>query len=502
MTPEESFRYRCAHEPEFHYLNCLKIKTKEGGLKEFELNKAQVYTEQKLDEQLKSIGKVRAFILKGRQQGMSTYIGARYYRKTTHSKGLKSFILTHLQQATDNLYDMVKRYHDNNPIAPHTGAANAKELYFDSLDSGYKIGTAGSKGVGRSETIHLFHGSEVAFWENAKDHLAGVLQAVPDMDGTEIIFESTANGVGNPFYDGCMRALSGASDYQLIFIPWYWQVEYRSKLPDDFELLSEEIELADKLDNEQIFWRRKKIAELGDEVLFKQEYPMSVAEAFQATSNMSLIQPNKVEACFKYKDEAYSSFPIQIGVDVARHGDDESVVVVRQARKVWSIDRYRITDLVSLAGKIKEYIDKYDPVQVAIDTVGMGIGLYDILCKWGYESILQQVNAGSKAFEENRYVNVRAEMWDNMKKAINNLVDLPKDERLLIDLTGLQYKYDMKQRLQLERKEDMKKRGLASPDSGDALALTYAYELAPNATHDNFINSIEVTNNFNVSDYI
>ena len=60
----------------------------------------------------------------------------------------------------------------------------------------------------------------------------------------------------------------------------------------------------------------------------------------------------------------------------------------------------------------------------------------------------------------------------------------------------------MKQRLQLESKQDMKKRGLASPDSGDALALTYAYDLAPEATHDNFTRKIEVTTGFNTSDYI
>ena len=64
-------------------------------------------------------------------------------------------------------------------MRPSTGAANAKELYFDKLDSGYTVGTAGTKATGRSRTIHLFHGSEVAHWPNARDHFAGVMQAVP-----------------------------------------------------------------------------------------------------------------------------------------------------------------------------------------------------------------------------------------------------------------------------------------------------------------------------------
>jgi hypothetical protein len=99
------------------------------------------------------------------------------------------------------LFEVVERFHANCPDAerPSTGAANAKELYFDRLDSGYRVRTAGTKGVGRSSTIQLFHGSEVAFWPYADTHAAGVLQAVPNEPATEIVLESTANGVGNFF---------------------------------------------------------------------------------------------------------------------------------------------------------------------------------------------------------------------------------------------------------------------------------------------------------------
>ena len=97
---------------------------------------------------------------------------------------------------------MINRYHEHCPVfvKPATGAANAKELFFDKLDSGYKIGTAGTKGVGRSSTLQLFHGSEVAFWPNAESHAAGVLREVPHMPGTEVLPESTANGLGNYFH--------------------------------------------------------------------------------------------------------------------------------------------------------------------------------------------------------------------------------------------------------------------------------------------------------------
>lgn len=182
-----------------HYApRCLKIRTKSGAIQPLNLNAAQQYVHERLEAQLRETGKVRALILKARQQGFSTYIAGRFYHRVTHGTGLQCFILTHEQEATNNLFGMVDRYHQNNNplVKPSTGAANAKELYFDKLDSGYGVGTAGAKAVGRSKTVQLFHGSEVAFWPNAPTHFAGVVQAIPDLPGTEVILESTANGVG------------------------------------------------------------------------------------------------------------------------------------------------------------------------------------------------------------------------------------------------------------------------------------------------------------------
>ncbi len=93
-----------------------------------------------------------ALILKGRQQGVSTYIGGPYYHHCTTQFGQSAFIVAHEQKATDNLFSMVERYHDNNPMGVSTGATNAKELIFDKLDGGYKLATASMEDVGRSNT--------------------------------------------------------------------------------------------------------------------------------------------------------------------------------------------------------------------------------------------------------------------------------------------------------------------------------------------------------------
>src|ERR1017187_839214 len=84
------------------------IRTKSGRPKLFELNDAQLYIHRRLESQLEGTGKVRAIILKGRQQGCSTYIQSRYFHKVITSKGKKAFILTHEAEATKNLFEMTK----------------------------------------------------------------------------------------------------------------------------------------------------------------------------------------------------------------------------------------------------------------------------------------------------------------------------------------------------------------------------------------------------------
>ena len=192
-------RQRLKDDFEFYARNCLHIRTKDAGLLPFELNQAQLYIHKRIQEQIEKTGKARAIILKGRQQGASTYVEGRFIWRTTHNPGVRAFILTHDGESTNALFEMTERYYKNLPsfVKPSLGASNAKELHFDKLDSGYKIGTAGNKAVGRGQTIQYFHGSEVAFWMNASEHTKGIMQAVPDADGTEVIWESTANGVGN-----------------------------------------------------------------------------------------------------------------------------------------------------------------------------------------------------------------------------------------------------------------------------------------------------------------
>lgn len=466
-----------------HYASkCLKIRTKSGSIEQFAINKAQLYIHEQLENQLAITGKVRALILKGRQQGCSTYVGGRYYHKVTHRFGVQAFILTHALEATQNLYKMAKRFYEHTPdlVKPNVATSNSKELVFGLLDSGYKLGTAENPSVGRSSTIQLLHGSEVGFWNNAAEHAKGILQAVPNESNTEIILESTANGVGNYFHQMWQKAEAGLSEYIAIFVPWFWQDEYKKSVNDDFILTPEEVDLAEQygLTKEQLSWRRSKIADLSingtdGEKAFKQEYPCNSTEAFQLTGENSYISSELVMKCRKTQAEKYGK--LLVGVDPARFGDDRSSIIRRQGRVSFGKESYVKKDLMELTGIVHQIIINENPYRVFVDVAGLGAGVVDRLKELGHKDIIIPVNGGSKPLDSRKYYNKRAELWGEAKKWLEDEpCQIPDDDSLHSDLCGIRYKINSNSALVMEQKAEMKKRGIRSPDEADALTLTFA----------------------------
>ncbi len=457
----------------------LFIASKNSGLQSLVLNKAQLYLHHKLEEQKKLTGKVRAVILKGRQQGCSTYIAGRFYHQASNNKGIRVFIITHSQDATNNLFGIVDKFYNYCPeeLKPKSKIASAKEKYFSELASGYRVGTAGSKSVGRSQTIQLLHASEVAFWPNATEHFAGLVQAVADMPGTEIILESTAYNLGNKFHNIWQDAVLGISEYLPIFIPWYWQDEYRKIPPKDWQI-SKELEDYAKiynLDISQIYWRECKKIELGGDFLFNREYPSDPDEAFCLANEDSFITSNDVLVA--KQDKYIENFgPRLAGCDPARFGADRTSFCFRWGRSVEEIVSYSKQDTMQVVGLCCHYIDKWNLDKLFIDVVGLGAGVYDRLKELGFSHKIMAVNASSAAFNKEKYLNKRAEMWDLMRSWLKDQpCKIPNYTSLSADLLAPLYNYDSLGRLVLEKKEEMKKRGLRSPDEADALALTFAY---------------------------
>lgn len=271
----------------------VKIRDKAGKIIDLKLNAGQMKLYNAIKNQRQEKKPVRIIILKARQIGFSTATESVIFKETATKFNVNSGIIAHKEEATTNLFNMSKRIYDNLPdeMKPALKASNAQELIFDNdkgtgLKSKIKCMTAGSSGVGRSDTFTNLHISELAFWGNkAKETATGLFQAVPNLPNTMIIIESTANGY-EYFKELWDMAVKGESDYIAIFVGWNEMPEYQMPYTG-FTLTQKEKELQQlyHLTLDQLEWRRWCIRNNcgGDEDTFKQEYPINPQEAFLAS---------------------------------------------------------------------------------------------------------------------------------------------------------------------------------------------------------------------------
>lgn len=297
----------------------LRIKTKTGDIVPLTLNKAQKKLAQTVFEQIQSGKPVRIIILKARQMGFSTTTEAIIYYLSSLQEAKNAFIVAQDSSASENLYDMFRLYYDYIPehIKPMRKRNNSRRLTFESpamkdvdrkkepgLKSKITVQSAENRVLARSETIHYLHISELAFWpENRKKkHLASLFAALSKEPRTVGIIESTANGI-EIYKEMWDNAVAGKNDYTPLFFPWFDMPDYRMKVPADFVLTKEEIELKTKfdLDDEQLEWRRYTIRNdfEGDEKLFRQEYPSTPEEAFLVTGR-TVFNQDKLDAMTKH----------------------------------------------------------------------------------------------------------------------------------------------------------------------------------------------------------
>lgn len=271
----------------------IKIRNKDGKIVDLKLNNPQQRLYDIIKEQKKANKPVRIIILKARQMGFSTLTESILFKDTVTKFNRRTGIITHLASATTNLFNMSKLMLDNLPgdMKPSIKRSNAQELIFDNdrgtgLKSRIKCMTAGTSGVGRSDTFDNLHLSELAFWEgDVTSTLTGLFQAVPNLPNTMIIIESTANGY-EKFKELWDQAVNGESDFIPLFVAWYELPEYSMpysgfKLTDDEERLKDTYNLT----NDQLEWRRWCIRNncQGSVEQFHQEYPSSPDEAFIST---------------------------------------------------------------------------------------------------------------------------------------------------------------------------------------------------------------------------
>jgi len=302
--------YNLVNNPIFFIEELLWIKTKKSELVPLKLNEEQLKIYNAIDGERKKNKPVRVLVLKCRQFGGTTLSEALVFQDTSTHSNRDSLIIAHNIESTNHIFRMSKLFYDkldSNTYKPMVSSTNRKEIIFENpnkkdrtknpgLRSSIRVDTAGNIHAGHSYTFQNLHISELGLWENPDDVMIGLLQAVPEEPNTMIIIESTANGMGNYFYDICQDAIHGKNDFVFIFIPWWEVGEYTRKAPRDFTLYDYDhpnydnevrIQKRFNLTLDQMCWRRHKIKNYckNDLKKFQQEYPADYIEAFITTGS-------------------------------------------------------------------------------------------------------------------------------------------------------------------------------------------------------------------------
>lgn len=208
-----------------------------------------------------------------------------------------------------------------------------------------------------------------------------------------------------------------------------------------------------------------------------------VRGVFPRAGSMQFIPSDVVDEAMSRHPVCHMWEPLIMGVDVARYGDDQTVIAFRRGRDACTIPwkKYRGIDTMTLASEVARLADLHGVDAIFVDGVGIGAGVVDRLRQLKREVF--DVQSGSKPtdvfFDEPIKVkNKRVQMWAQLRQWLK-IGAIPDDNELEADLTGIEYGYDADNAMMLEKVEDMKKRGLASPDNGTGLALTFAEPVAP-----------------------
>lgn len=204
-------------------------------------------------------------------------------------------------------------------------------------------------------------------------------------------------------------------------------------------------------------------------------------------SDLQFIPSDWVAAARKREAVSAPSDPLILAIDVARGGSDNNVLAwrrgldARSARKWQRIPGELTRDTMRLVTAIVQAIQDAEmgkvPEEVTcfLDATGMGGPIVDRCRQLGYNVIEVQFGGGA---QDAHYANKRAEMWGRMREWLK-FGAIPDDDDLEEQLTTIESHHNKRDQLVLESKEDLKARGLKSPDDGDALALTFAYPVAP-----------------------
>lgn len=329
--------------------------------------------------------------------------------------------------------------------AGYSQKQHAHYMKLTNPENGAVISGEAGDNIGRGARTSIYFVDEAAFLEH-QDSVDAALSQTSNCK----IYVSTPNGEGNAF---ARRRKSG----KVPVFTFNWRQDPRK-------------------DQE---WYDKQVANL-DPVVLAQEVDIS----YSASVANAWVPSAFVTAAMRLgpKDVPRTG-PWRLGVDVARFGDDKTCLLLRSHRAVTTVGRFSKLDTMTVASMVRDYVRDCAAggiriEQIAVDVIGIGAGVVDRLKD--FEDLAESVQIvgvnSSLRLADGQNYNLRARMWRDMKAwldPVNGPVSLKNDRDLEVDLTSLHYFY-RNGLLLIESKDDAKKRGIKSPDSADALALTFA----------------------------
>jgi hypothetical protein len=312
---------RARHDPLPFMERTLWIVNKARQLVRLKLNAPQRKVHAKVMEQIRAGKPVRINNLKARREGMSTYAEALIFTMMLCYPRSRASVLTHERDLSQEIATMSHLYLEQldsrlRPTGPPPtlNKMELERIVCDDgdidLDSRLTVDTSTGKESGRGKRFDFLHLSEAAFYPDLDRTMRALMPTVPNLPGTIIFIETTANGIGNAYHKLWTSAVAGDSQFAPIFIPWFDLDEYAIEPPPDFRPTEDEAHEAKlySLSHAQLYWRRCTIRDSfnGDEDAFNQEYPPTPEAAFissgsPAFSKRALMEYRKKAEVLTYK---------------------------------------------------------------------------------------------------------------------------------------------------------------------------------------------------------
>ena len=310
------------------------------------------------------------------------------------------------------------------------------------------------------------------------DEAAGVnveifeaIEGILTSSGARLLLIGNPTSIGTPFYDAFTKPGFYTFHVSAFDTPNFTEAGITAEdiANDTWQEKSEEVPYPRLITPS---WVSDRYKAWGPE---SSPYQVRVMGNFPEQGEDTLIPLVWIELSMERWKDMREGQPVKLGVDVAAYGSDKTVIAVRKGDKLTELRVYSQKNTRETAGLVQQASREHGTVRISVDEIGIGRGVVDSLEEAGYEDV--GINVAEKSSDSERWHNLRAELWCKFRELLDPEkvgIGLPPDDELLAELASVKYKIDSRGAIQIEAKEDMKRRLGHSPDRADAVVLAFS----------------------------